>query len=283
MIYILASIILFALNNVLWKKNLQNSSVPFLIGFRAFFTTTLATSILLYMHGFEIYQNQPIGKITLGSLFGVLGLFCMLTVLKKAPLQWLGIYNLIGIFFTALYLYFFENTPVMKSILGLIIIVVGFLFYVYFNRESETKISPKLHLVLLVMTLSFGISSLIHWKNLGTKVPAILIISNQELVVFISATLLIFFTLKTPEIKFQLKSYFSKAIMMALVIFLALLFSFLGLQISDPLISSILFLATPLLTIVFGTLFYKEKMSLINSISILIIAAGAFILHYQNS
>lgn len=283
MIYILASIVLFALNNVLWKKNLQNSSVPFLIGFRAFFTTTLATSLLLYMHGFEIYQNQPIGKITLGSLFGVLGLFCMLTVLKKAPLQWLGIYNLIGIFFTALYLYFFENTPVMKSILGLIIIVVGFLFYVYFNRESETKISPKQHLVLLVMTLSFGISSLIHWKNLGTKVPAILIISNQELVVFISATLLIFFTLKTPEIKFQLKSYFSKAIMMALVIFLALLFSFLGLQVSDPLISSILFLATPLLTIVFGTLFYKEKMSLINSISILIIAAGAFILHYQNS
>lgn len=283
MIYILASIVLFALNNVLWKKNLQNSSVPFLIGYRAFFTTTLATSLLLYMHGFEIYQNQPIGKITLGSLFGVLGLFCMLTVLKKAPLQWLGIYNLIGIFFTALYLYFFENTPVMKSILGLIIIVVGFLFYVYFNRESETKISPKQHLVLLVMTLSFGISSLIHWKNLGTKVPAILIISNQELVVFISATLLIFFTLKTPEIKFQLKSYFSKAIMMALVIFLALLFSFLGLQVSDPLISSILFLATPLLTIVFGTLFYKEKMSLINSISILIIAAGAFILHYQNS
>ncbi|MBP6074224.1 MAG: EamA family transporter [Flavobacterium sp.] len=283
MIYILTSIVLFALNNVLWKKNLQNSSVPFLIGYRAFFTTTLATSLLLYMHGFEIYQNQPIGKITLGSLFGVLGLFCMLTVLKKAPLQWLGIYNLIGIFFTALYLYFFENTPVMKSILGLIIIVVGFLFYVYFNRESETKISPKQHLVLLVMTLSFGISSLIHWKNLGTKVPAILIISNQELVVFISATLLIFFTLKTPEIKFQLKSYFSKAIMMALVIFLALLFSFLGLQVSDPLISSILFLATPLLTIVFGTLFYKEKMSLINSISILIIAAGAFILHYQNS
>ena len=283
MIYILASIILFALNNVLWKKNLQNSSVPFLIGFRAFFTTTLATSLLLYMHGFEIYLNQPIGKITLGSLFGVLGLFCMLTVLKKAPLQWLGIYNLIGIFFTALYLYFFENTPVMKSILGLIIIVVGFSFYVYFNRESETKISTKQHLVLLVMTLSFGISSLIHWKNLGTKVPAILIISNQELVVFISATLLIFFTLKTPEIKFQLKSYFSKAIMMALVIFLALLFSFLGLQVSDPLISSILFLATPLLTIVFGTLFYKEKMSLINSISILIIAAGAFILHYQNS
>jgi len=171
----------------------------------------------------------------------------------------------------------------MKSILGLIIIVVGFLFYVYFNRESETKISPKQHLVLLVMTLSFGISSLIHWKNLGTKVPAILIISNQELVVFISATLLIFFTLKTAEIKFQLKSYFSKAIMMDLVIFLALLFSFLGLQVSDPLISSILFLATPLLTIVFGTLFYKEKMSLINSISILIIAAGAFILHYQNS
>jgi drug/metabolite transporter (DMT)-like permease len=283
MIYIFASIILFALNNVLWKKNLQNCSVPFLIGYRAFFTTTGATAILLYIHGFEIYQNQPLGKITLGSLFGVLGLFCMLTVIKKAPLQWLGIYNLVGIIFTALYLFFFENTPVIKSILGLILIGIGFIIYLYHNKENETKISAKQHLVLLSMTLSFGLSSLIHWKNLDTNVPAILIISNQELVVFITAIFITSTTIELPEIKFQLKKYLTSTVLMALIIFLALLFSFLGLQVTNPLISSILFLATPLLTIVFGTLFFKEKMSLFNIIAISIIAIGAFILHYQNS
>lgn len=283
MIFIFASIVLFALNNVLWKKNLQNCSVPFLIGYRAFFTTTIATSILLYRHGFEIYQNQPLGRITLGSLLGVLGLFCMLTVIKKAPLQWLGIYNLVGIIFIALYLYFFENTPVMKSILGLIIIGIGFILYIYNNKESETKISTKQHIVLLSMTLSFGLSSLIHWKNLDTNVPAILIISNQELVVFITAIFITCTTVKLSEIKFQLKKHFTSALQMAFIIFLALLFSFLGLQVTNPLISSILFLATPLLTIAFGTLFFKEKMSLFNIVAILLIAIGAFILHYQNS
>lgn len=283
MIYIFISIVLFALNNVLWKKNLQHSSVPFLIGYRAFFTSSAATLILVYLHGIEIYENQPLGKITLGSLFGVLGLFCMLTVIKKAPLQWLGVYNLLGIIFTALYLYFFENTPVMKSALGLIIIVLGFLLYLYHNSENETKISPKQHLILMGMTLSFGISSLIHWKNLDTKVPAILIISNQELVVFITALFITSTTIKRPELKFQLKKYYPNALLMALIIFLALLFSFLGLQITNPLISSILFLATPLLTIAFGTLFFKEKMSFFNIIAIVIIAIGAFLLHYQNS
>lgn len=283
MIYIFLSIILFALNNVLWKKNLSNCSVPFLIGYRAFFTTIIATSILLYVHGFEIYQNQPLGKITLGSLFGVLGLFCMLTVLKKAPLQWLGIYNLLGIIFTALYLYFFENTPVMKSVLGLIIIILGFLLYLYHNSENETKISSKQHLILLGMTLSFGFSSLMHWKNLDHKVPAILIISNQELVVFCTAVLISIFTSNRTEISSNLLKYFPNALLMAFIIFLALLFSFLGLKITNPFISSILFLVTPLLTITFGTLFFKEKMSITNGIAITIIACGAFILHYQSS
>jgi len=131
--------------------------------------------------------------------------------------------------------------------------------------------------------LSFGISSLIHWKNLDTKVPAILIISNQELVVFITALFITSTTIKRPELKFQLKKYFPNALLMALIIFLALLFSFLGLQITNPLISSILFLATPLLTIAFGTLFFKEKMSFFNIVAIVIIAIGAFLLHYQNS
>ena len=68
---------------------------------------------------------------------------------------------------------------------------------------------------------------------------------------------------------------------MATIIFFALLFSFLGLQVTNPLISSVLFLAIPLLTIVFGKLFFKEKMNLYNLIAVVLIALGAFILHYQ--
>jgi len=283
MIYIFLSILLFALNNVLWKKNLQNCSVPFLVGYRALFTSIGSTVVLLYLYGFTIYQNQPLGRITLGSLFGVLGLFLMLTVIKKAPLQWLGIYNLLGIVITAFYLFYFENTPLFDSLLGLSIIVTGFIIYLFHNKEKETKISRIQHISLLGMTLSFGISSLIHWKNLDTNVPALLIISNQELVVFSTAMLISMFSINRSEIRSNLLNYLPNVMLMALIIFLALLFSFLGLQITNPLISSILFLVTPLLTITFGALFFKEKISRTNCIAISIIACGAFILHYQTS
>ncbi len=283
MIYIFLSILLFALNNVLWKKNLQNCSVPFLVGYRALFTSIGSTVVLLYLYGFTVYQNQPLGRITLGSLFGVLGLFLMLTVIKKAPLQWLGIYNLLGIVITAFYLFYFENTPLFDSLLGLSIIVTGFIIYLFHNKEKETKISRIQHISLLGMTLSFGISSLIHWKNLDTNVPALLIISNQELVVFSTAMLISMFSINRSEIRSNLLNYLPNVMLMALIIFLALLFSFLGLQITNPLISSILFLVTPLLTITFGALFFKEKISRTNCIAISIIACGAFILHYQTS
>jgi drug/metabolite transporter (DMT)-like permease len=267
----------------MWKKNLQNCSVPFLVGYRALFTSIGSTVVLLYLYGFTIYQNQPLGRITLGSLFGVLGLFLMLTVIKKAPLQWLGIYNLLGIVITAFYLFYFENTPLFDSLLGLSIIVTGFILYLFHNKEKETKISRIQHISLLGMTLSFGISSLIHWKNLDTNVPALLIISNQELVVFSTAMLISMFSINRSEIRSNLLNYLPNVMLMALIIFLALLFSFLGLQITNPLISSILFLVTPLLTITFGALFFKEKISRTNCIAISIIACGAFILHYQTS
>ncbi len=283
MIYIFLSILLFALNNVLWKKNLQNCSVTFLVGYRALFTSIGSTVVLLYLYGFTIYQNQPLGRITLGSLFGVLGLFLMLTVIKKAPLQWLGIYNLLGIVITAFYLFYFENTPLFDSLLGLSIIVTGFIIYLFHNKEKETKISRIQHISLLGMTLSFGISSLIHWKNLDTNVPALLIISNQELVVFSTAMLISMFSINRSEIRSNLLNYLHNVMLMALIIFLALLFSFLGLKITNPLISSLLFLVTPLLTITFGALFFKEKISRTNCIAISIIACGAFILHYQTS
>jgi hypothetical protein len=43
-------------------------------------------------------------KITLGSLFGVIGLFSMLTVIKKSSLQCLGVYSLIGVVFNIIFM-----------------------------------------------------------------------------------------------------------------------------------------------------------------------------------
>jgi drug/metabolite transporter (DMT)-like permease len=282
MIFILLSIFLFSLNNVLWKKNLQTVSIPFLVGYRAFFTSLISCALVVYFYDFQELLSLPHLKITVGSVFGVLGLFCMLTVIKNAPLQLLGIYNLIGVVFTAVYLFIVEEIAVFDSILGLVLIVLGFLSYLFFNKESDVKITSKQHLYLLLMTLLFSISSLIHWKNLASEVPVLVIIINQEFVVFFTALLLIVKTQTYSEIKLGINLNFKKVLVMALLIFSALLFSFLGLKVTNPLISSLLFLLNPLLTIVFAALFFKEKINFYTILALIFISCGAFILHLQS-
>lgn len=281
MLYILLSILLFSFNNVLWKKNLEKLPVSFLVAYRALFTTTIALSLFFYFHNGTVVTPQLILRITTGSIFGVIGLFSMLSVIQKASLQWLGIYNLLGIVFTSLYLLFYEKVVFTQSIFGLILILMGFIFYIYSNKEAQIKINIKQHALLLLMTMSFSLSSLVHWKNLKSDIPPLLIISNQEIVVFITAFVLTIIKFKTIKIKEVCKNYFLRVILMALIIFLALLFSFLGLKITNPIVSSVLFLASPLTTILLSTLIFREKLTLKNGMAILIIATGAFILHYH--
>jgi hypothetical protein len=281
MIYILFSIILFSINNVLWKKNLQNLSVPFLIAYRAFFTSVVSVIVLLFIYDFSGFKFNELYKITLGSLFGVIGLFCMLIVVKKASLQWIGIYNLVGIFISSIYLWVFETIDFTKSIVGMVLIVSGFLFFI-FSTKMNHKINVQQHLLLLVMILSFNLSSIIHWKNLTKNIHPLLIISNQEIVVFISALCVLLLSKKKIKIIATSKPYFLKVFLMSTIILLALFFSFIGLKVTNPIISGILFLASPLTTIFFSTFYFKEEVTLKNSIAISIVAFGAFILHYTS-
>jgi drug/metabolite transporter (DMT)-like permease len=122
----------------------------------------------------------------------------------------------------------------------------------------------------------------VHWKNLKSDIPPLLIISNQEIVVFITAFILTIFKFKTIKIKEVCKNYFFRVVLMALIIFLALLFSFLGLKITNPIVSSVLFLASPLTTILLSTFIFREQLTVKNGMAILIIATGAFILHYYS-
>ena len=130
MIYSILGVLLFSFNNVLWKKNLRTSNVFFLVTYRAFFTSSFAFLIILLFYKIQHFNNSDILKITLGSSLGVLGLFCMLHVLKKESLQWIGVYNLIGIVFTSLYLWIFEKINLPDTIIGISIIIIGFIFFI---------------------------------------------------------------------------------------------------------------------------------------------------------
>ena len=283
MIFLLLSILFFGFNNVLWKKNLEQVDFLFLVSYRALFTSILSIIIALSVTSFDTVTISILFRVTLGSIFGVIGLLCMLSVIQKASLHWLGIYNLMGIGVTTCYLIVYENFAIKQSILGASILLLGFMYHIYTNSNKSLTMSLKQHVLMVVMTVSFCISSILHWKNLAKEIPALVIVSNQELVVFIT-TSLIFLLKNKKTISFEpYKKHFLNVILMAGIIFLALLFSFLGLKLTNPLISSLVFLASPLTTIVMNLVFFKEKLTLHNSIALVLLGAGAFILHYNTN
>ena len=283
MIFLLLSILFFGFNNVLWKKNLEQLDFLFLVSYRALFTSILSIIIALSVTSFDTVTISILFRVTLGSIFGVIGLLCMLSVIQKASLHWLGIYNLMGIGVTTCYLIVYENFAIKQSILGASILLLGFIYHIYTNSNKSLTMSLKQHVLMVVMTVSFCISSILHWKNLAKEIPALVIVSNQELVVFIT-TSLIFLLKNKKTISFEpYKKHFLNVILMAGVIFLAVLFSFLGLKLTNPLISSLVFLASPLTTIVMNLVFFKEKLSVHNSIALVLLGAGAFILHYNTN
>lgn len=281
MIFILLSILLFSFNNVLWKKNLEDTSISFLISYRAFFTSIISLILFLTTSDFNNIINSSIIKITVGSIFGAIGLYCMLFIIKKSSLRWIGIYNLLGIVFTATYLYFYENIEIKNSILGIILILLGFTLHLYENQEPNLKLEMKQHFYLIVMILGFGISSILHWKNLEKNVPVLFILSNQELVVFLLFSTINLRYERTITIINNLKFYFTRVIVMALILFFALLFSFIGLKKTNPIISSTLYMIGPILTITLGNVYFQEKITFKNLISIIIILVGAFIIHFN--
>ena len=268
MIFLLLSILFFGFNNVLWKKNLEQVDFLFLVSYRALFTSILSIIIALSVTSFDTVTISILFRVTLGSIFGVIGLLCMLSVIQKASLHWLGIYNLMGIGVTTCYLIVYENFAIKQSILGASILLLGFMYHIYTNSNKSLTMSLKQHVLMVVMTVSFCVSSILHWKNLAKEIPALVIVSNQEIVVFITTTLV--FLLKNKKtISFEpYKKHFLNVILMAGIIFLALLFSFLGLKLTNPLISSLVFLASPLTTIVMNLVFFKEKLTLHNSIAL---------------
>ena len=281
MIFIMLSVLLFSYNNVLWKKNLKATSIPFLVAYRAFFTSTISIGFLLVFFTIEHISISDFIKITTGSLFGVLGLFSMLAVIKKSSLQWLGIYNLLGVVFTILYLSIFDAVPIKESLLGLLFIVSGFVCFIFSNKQTQLKITFKQHLILLLMTFSYSFSAILHWKNLNLNFSPLLIIANQESIVFFVGLLFTFKKANISSIKTELRIYFKRIIIMSTVIFFAILFSLLGLKQTNPIVSSLLFLAAPLTTILFSAFFFKEKFSKKNIVFIIIILLGAFMLHFN--
>jgi drug/metabolite transporter (DMT)-like permease len=261
---------------------MQQTNTFFLISFRAFITSILAGILVVFFVG-SLPSLHDFLKITLGSLLGVIGLLCMLKVIKKYSIQWLGIYTLLGIIITYMHMYLFENFAKKPSFLGLILLLLGYILYLIFNKKTNQKLALKTHALLLLMVFCFSYSSIVHWKNLTTSISPIIIVANQEVIVFFVSSVLLYY--KYPN-EIKLENYttnFKKIAIMSAVIIIALYFNFKGIKVTDPLINGLLFLASPLTTIAFAALFFREKINSKNIIAIFLICIGALLIHLKTA
>lgn len=278
MILLILSIILFSLNNILWKRNLLKIETYNLIILRALFTSSISFFIVIIFYKNQIFNYAFRPTIILGSLFGFLGLTCMLYIIKKVNLKWLGFYNLLGIAFSAFYLYFFEKVEVLKYSSGISLIILGFLIYVKSNNKQPALFHFKSHLMAIFMTLGFQMAALLHWKNLESNISPFIIVFNQEFIVFICASLMV---LRSNTFKYTwtyLKENGIQIFSMAIIILSALICSFFGLKITNPLLSNVLSLSGPITTIFLGYTLLKEKISFLDVVAIIFIILGILII-----
>ena len=288
MIFIILSSFFYAFNNLLWKRLLSKFDLWLIIGFRCLLTSCIGLAIifLFYPTIFSALTYVVTIKIIVASIFGAFGLISMILALKEGSLTQLGVFNLLIVFLVSLYLFFFENIFLKNYAIASICIIVGFTLYIFQIKKIEgvkKKISFRNIILFTMMSFFFAASSLMHWYNLKQEVPAILSVTVQELVVFF--VVLIIFNFKTSlsfhQIYIQIQKIVKPVVFMAIIIFSAIWTGFLGLQYTNPLISSLISLITPILTIIFGVLFFKDQWNTITLLSLFLISTGVYLINLE--
>jgi len=278
MIFVLLSAFMFSFNNILWKQKLIEVKTNTLVSYRAIFTSTIAIVLTLILCEPFTFNALVLIKISSGSIMGFIGLWCMLTVIRNTSLQWLAVYNLAGVVLNAVYLIVFESYVLTSLILGGIFIVFGFIHFVINQQKSGKSISFRNHLTLTIMTISFSLSSIIHWKNLSSDISPSLIISNQEMIVLFISTLGVMIRGEKDYYIQKFNKHFKSTFFMAIILVLALFFSLIGLEKTNPLTMSLLVLISPILTLILNSILLKDRISSACILSVIFILFGAILL-----
>jgi drug/metabolite transporter (DMT)-like permease len=272
------------LNNLLWKKVLQQANSWLIMTFRALLTTLIGIVVIEFYAPQIVFQISidSVYSVTIASVLGAFGLICMLSALKQGTLRQLGIFNLLIPAFTVSYLFLFEKFNFLDFLFGTTLVIVGFSIYVFqIQNKPSQESNIKTIIYYTLMSLFFASSGLVHWYNFKQSIPPLYSVVNQEIIVFLAGGIGLIIqpkSLKTEWLQAIVKSGYL-IVVMAVLIFSAVWTGFLGLQITNPLLASLLPLATPILTILFGALFFKEKWNKKMGLALFIIAIGAYVLH----
>ena len=271
--YLILSSLFFAINNVLWKWVVADYLPLQVIVKRSTFTSLLGV-VFLSINGFELYTTfSEVLFVNLTCIIGALGLVFMIYALKESSLNNFIHYSLLGSLGIASYLYFIEQIVPRNLLLGILFIALGFCSFLWNQRLNSKAVRTSTHCYLILMTLCFSVSGIMQWYNLKTY-DVVFLVVHQEIEVLIVAGILIRF-LKQPILAFFKFDYI---LVMVPIVAIAIVAGMYGLKITNPFISSIISLTTPILTIILAVIVLKEHFKWYYVSSMFLVILGAWML-----
>ena len=277
MLYLLLSMLLFALNNVFWKWKLGSAHPGVLVWSRSVYSSLFALAGLWWVPQPWSTLQQALSSdgpsYLLSSFLGALGLFSMIKGLQKNTLNTFAVFQvLITVFSGILMAQYFSLTS--QSIVGTLLILGAYAYYIY-HSESREPGGVQQWWWFVLMATGFTGAGFINWMLVKSH-PPILNVVVQEVGIF--AFLLPWMVVKhRGELREPVRSAPTLAVFAALI-FGATFFGAHGLKITDPLLASAVGLAVPILTATFGVLFLGESFQSKWWISFGLLAAGLLVL-----
>ena len=271
--YLILSSLFFAINNVLWKWVVADY-LPLQVIVKRSMVTSLFGVVVLCVIDFTIYTTlREALFVNFTCIIGALGLVFMIYALKESTLNNFIHYSLLGSIGTASYLYFVENIVPQNYLLGILLILLGFSIFLWNQRFTFKTVQFSTHRYLTLMTLCFSVSGIMQWYNLKTY-DVVFLAVHQEIEVLIIAGILIRY-LKQPVLTFFKFDYI---MLMALIVAIAIIAGMHGLKTTNPFISSIVSLTTPILTMILAVIVLKERFKWYYVTSMFMVILGAWML-----
>ena len=283
MIYLILSIFLFAVNNILWSYFSKNNPPILLIARRAIFTSMVFAALLLILK-INITENltlQELFEIILICICGFIGLICLIKGFSSGILSQYSIYSL------AMTVVFAIIKPNVKTNLDfwlpLIIAGSGFLYFIWsqFQDVSFRKSNKKPHIFFLLAHVFFGLSMYLQYDYLIDKSTSSLTVASfQEFFILILASLLVFFQKNTisKNVKVSLKTW--HYFIMSIPISFAIIMGLEGLRRTAPFDASLIGLYTPISSVALGSILGIDRFEWKSLIGVVIMTIGVVLIYY---
>lgn len=279
MIYLLASVFLVALNNVLWAKYAPQVNQLYLIRNRAVATVFLIGFITLGVWLFSStikIHTIPVLELSGVGIVGFSGLYFLVLGFRKGTLSQFLVYNLLFALGIGLISQFTKSLDLSNKMPAISIIVIGFIMFIYFQFYNEGKMKSAIsHLYFCVAHICFGVLLFLQAYYLES-LPQVVIAFSQEIVVLLLASAIIFIAPKRQDNENTLSKlqYF----FFAIPISMALLFGLEGLYKTQPFHSALINLLTPIVTVGIGYFFKVEhfKWKPLIGVGVMLFGLGIF-------